>query len=589
MGAMVYNCLPNIMKETNFKTLGVMLLLLFTGLSSVYSQQTAYEKRISEITEKYYSICCYGYNKSLTVNEKLQLQMYTSGDEARDFFLGILMIGYAMEHTEAETKKMLAQFEKELIAAEKLKTSVDFQREKEREERKRKEVYEKTDAGKIYKNIKTSFTEWNTKGEFEKETDYKDRLKNQSIMSFQKICIEQISNQVEEYSIWSDLDKELSTYDSETESFLVLFNFNGVESNVKIKVPIDNAPNFKDNWRKYNTEIDDYDWCFVNDSLAPTMVTMYINNQKYEFPLSYNNKEDIAFAFDDFEIDNSYLKGHTFKFSDAKVIEQKIYQNYVELLDSTFNAYNQKLLQNPYNTGKSVMEDYQQMEEEGDKSVNYENCLSELESKFERLNNSFEKKLEYQNPSEYCKIYYSLNPEKKIEADLMYVECWCNYPQRVDFDVRFISGSPYKSDCREKEYIKYMSFFANIDEFNLFYDQGLEVLWEEIQVRNFTTQPSVIEGLDFKDLNKSGKGRALVSHFTGYDVNQNVELEKEIVKIIASHRDDSSYPRIIEFVVTTNKILSKEWGRNGKYFKDKIEFYEAYISPDYKKILREKK
>lgn len=577
------------MKEINYKTIGVILLLLFTGLSNVYSQQTAYEKKVSEITEKYFSICYYGYNKTLTMSEKAELQMYTSGDEAREFILGLGILNYAMNHTEAEVKKLVTQIDIELKAAEKLKTSVDFQREKEREEKKRQKAYEKTDAGNIFKNIKNSFAEWNTKGEFEKEADYKERLKNQSIMSFQKICIEQINNRINEYSIRYDLDKELSTYNSENESFLVLFKFNGLESETKINIPIANAPDFKNEWRNLNTKVGDYDWCFVNDSLCPTMITMYNNNDKYEFNLSYNNKENIDFSFDDFEIDNSYLKGYTFKYADGKIIEQKIYQNYIKQLDSTFNAYNQKLLQNPYNTGKSVMEDYQKMKEEGNKSKNYENSLRNLESQFEKLNSSFEKNMMSQNPSEYCKIFYSLNPEKKIEADSMYIECWCNYSQRSNFDIRFIKGNLYNCNCREQEYRKNGNLFTNKDEFNLFYNKGIEVLQEEIEVRKFTSQTSVIESLNFKDLNKSGAGRALMSDLSGYNVNQNIELEKKWVQLIASHKGKSSYPRIIEFVVNTNKVLSKEWEKNGTYFKDKIEFYEAYISPDYKKILKGKK
>jgi hypothetical protein len=74
------------------------------------------------------------------------------------------------------------------------------------------------------------------------------------------------------------------------------------------------------------------------------------------------------------------------------------------------------------------------------KSKNYENCLKNIESQYEKLNSSFEKKMMSQNPSEYCKIYYSFNPYKKVEADSLYIECWCRYSQRSDFDLRFIKG-----------------------------------------------------------------------------------------------------------------------------------------------------
>jgi hypothetical protein len=235
------------------------------------------------------------------------------------------------------------------------------------------------------------------------------------------------------------------------------------------------------------------------------------------------------------------------------------------------------------------MPDYIKMVEEGNKSTNYETCLRALESQYEKLNSSFENKMMSKNPSEYCKIYYSQNPNKKIEADEKYIECWCNYSKREDFDLKFIKGSLYNCNCREQEYRRNGKLFTSKDEFDTFYNKGNEVLQEEIAVREFTSQASTIESLNFKDLNRSGTGRAVMSDLSGYNVNQNIELENKYVQKIASYKEKSSYLRIVEFVVDTNGVLSKEWAKNGNYFNGKVEFYEAFISDDYKKILKNKK
>lgn len=147
----------------------------------------------------------------------------------------------------------------------------------------------------------------------------------------------------------------------------------------------------------------------------------------------------------------------------------------------------------------------------------------------------------------------------------------------------------YNCNCRETEYRKSGKLFTSKDEFDKFYNKGNEILQEEIAVREFSSQASTIKSLDFKDLNRSGTGRALMSDLSGYNVNQNIELEKQYEQKIASYKEKSSYLRIVEFVVDTNDDLNKEWDKNGNSFNNKVEFYEAFISDDYKKILKSKK
>ena len=142
----------------------LLTMLLIFGFSRTFAQQehkTAYQQKIVEITQKYFKVL-YGYNKELTVYDRMQLEMMTNGEDASRFILGIGMLGYATKHSEAETKRLIEQIKVELKQADKLKTAVDFKREKdakdkkEREEKEKKlkeeqEAYEKTDVCLVLK------------------------------------------------------------------------------------------------------------------------------------------------------------------------------------------------------------------------------------------------------------------------------------------------------------------------------------------------------------------------------------------------------------------------------------------------------
>ena len=219
-----------------------------------------------------------------------------------------------------------------------------------------------------------------------------------------------------------------------------------------------------------------------------------------------------------------------------------------------------------------------------------------MKSNFEKLNKNFEIELENKNPTEYCNLYYSLNPNKKEEADKMYLECRCKYIKNK-FDLDFINGKVNGCYCRDDEYRKSGKLFADKTEFNMFYDKGNNILLEEIAIRDFKTQASIIETLNLKDINNnevSGRevGKAILGEVTGLNIPENSEKEKltkSYVQKIASYKDKPYYSKIMDFIIETNKGLNKEWTKNGVIFYNKVEFYEAYISGNYKQILKAKK
>ena len=158
------------MKKLIVTVIFVIALSLF---SFAQNAQTPYQKKQFELAKKYFQIF-YGYQ--MTMSESVFFEQIAEGKEVRDFLLGLGILSYAMEHSEAQVEYVLAQMEKEYEAAEKLKNETDFRLEKEAKDLKAKKDYKNTDVEAIRKNVKSKFEKWNTKGEFEKESYYIERL-----------------------------------------------------------------------------------------------------------------------------------------------------------------------------------------------------------------------------------------------------------------------------------------------------------------------------------------------------------------------------------------------------------------------------
>lgn len=592
------------------QTLCIIIMLFCVSFKGVYAQEkTAYQKKIVVITQKYFNILS-GNNRKLSVYDQMTLDLMTQGEDPSSFLLGIGIMGYAAKHSEVEVRRISTQIKNELKQAESLKTVVDFKREKnakeqqkaaqakkEREENERElkaqqDTYEKTDVGSIKQEIKSAFEKWNLKGEFEKEIDYKERLKTQSQESFSQICIDQIQGKIQNNNLDDELEKELSIYNSEKEFFTVSFKINGVEWQNKINISIANAEEFKNNWSHLRFKIDDYDWCFIEKSLCPTLIILHngdpeFDNHPYEFHLSLKNQSEITYFFNDLEIANTYLKDSVFKYSKAKSIAEKhaIEKQrldsldlvpYYKKLDSIFMDYNRQLLQNPYNATRKIIGDYSRMVSKGNKEDNFNSSFYSLKSNFEKINNNIERELRSRDPAEYCRVYYLVNPNQKEKADKKYLDCKCHYQVRLNFDLKFISSNLNDCNCRDNDYQENGKFFINKDEFDSFYDKGNDVLQAESTIRWYKTQISKIVPVDLKD----------VKNNNGPNERMNAQM---ILSKIASYKDKPYYSKFIDFIIETNKAINKEWSKKGEFFENKVEFYEAYISGNYKQILKLKK
>jgi hypothetical protein len=550
------------------KSFFVFNLLIFFVLNTVVAQKiqpTPYQKRLLELSKKYFEIF---YGQKFSMTDEVFFEQIAQGKEVQEFLLAIGIMDYATKHSKAQCEKIFTQMKNEYKQAEKLKNANDLKLEQEVQARKlqlqkesklraERDAYEKTSVGLIQKKIKSEFIKWNQKGEFEKEAEYIERLKIKSIKAFEEICITQIENEISKNEHTVRL--EIAPYNSESEYFVINCEIKGFHLQGKLNIPISKAQEFKNNFMYFDREISKYDWCFIGNSLCPTMVTLKYeyDNSNYIISLSPENQTEITFSFDVFEIENKYLKGYIFKYSNAKIIKEEIEKEkerldsialatYNNRLDSIFNDYNSRLLNNKYNLNKVILSNYDRITRNIDAEFYFDNEASKMKSEFETLNNNF---------------------------------------------IRI----------RNNQYGEYGSFFSEEKEFDSFYFKGTDALQTEVERRSIIiflkANSQIIESIDFQKGKKESFGSALGKRVLNFPQRTNTaerestkenEERNDILSIINECKNKSYYFEVLDLVIATNKALNKEWIKNGQYFENISEFYDAYLSEDYKKILKEK-
>ena len=143
-----------------------------------------------------------------------------------------------------------------------------------------------------------------------------------------------------------------------------------------------------------------------------------------------------------------------------------------------------------------------------------------------------------------------------------------------------LGGTALKEMERRKRAIRdsvqaaYGQLFASDDEFNMVYRQGEAAFMRAAALRLFNSHVAQFVDLKLKEALSSSKEK--VRNYLAV-FNHCVELSPEV------------YPELVGIMVRANERLADEWEDNGRWFESEVEFYEAYVSENYKKILKEKK
>ena len=188
-------------------------------------------------------------------------------------------------------------------------------------------IYKYADREILQKNIKSSFLNWNQKGEFEKQSDYELRKQKESQSKFTEVCIEEIKKIINSFRS-SDLNINLLIYDAENEIFPTVSKFKEKEWENQVRISIDKAQNFKEEeWSNFRWQKEESSWCFISNDIFPSIIYLESSSFDITFKLPLPNQEQITIAFNDLGLENTYLKDFIFNYSLAteKERENKIY------------------------------------------------------------------------------------------------------------------------------------------------------------------------------------------------------------------------------------------------------------------------
>lgn len=284
-------------KSLKMRILFILIFFVFTGFCNLFAQnQTTYEKKVFEIKVKYLSIFNYGYEKELTLPEKLQIEslIKDKNEEQEAAVLTNLVMNYAMSHSETEMDNLLKRFQNEMKNAEKLKTDADITLSKTNNST---ENLSFSAFSKLY--IDEQLIKWQKKGEFEKTSDWQIRVNEETTKKKIELFSEKAIDAYAKY-LHISFDKGenllLGSYDADREVYIIEHKYFG---KLPVSIPLQEAESFRGTF-KYgaSTFTTDIVYFILNDKLELAEATFIDsknigNDEKYKYqnPLAKNRKK----------------------------------------------------------------------------------------------------------------------------------------------------------------------------------------------------------------------------------------------------------------------------------------------------------
>lgn len=554
------------------KKLLLSTILFIVGFISVSAQQTAYEKKVEEICTKYYCYGKYGYNGGLTMEDIMTLSIFGEEAAAR-----LSLVNYALTYDAQRGEKWIESFERELENAKSLMTDADFQK-----------IFLKTSYGRAMTKVKEAFDGTFIKDEFETQAQFEVRVKNDAAQKFDKLCSKLLTHM----NLTLQIKITPKSYDAEKEMYKVeIEEIFELSENSEIK-------NNRETWLKMNPDaarqykgetiqpqsILSVIWVNDDNDICTQEVKYIDDTGKEKIYNSQVKGKPLVFEYDKYKESKPLLPGHVWKASDLK----NYYETYVRKLKTTIDEYNKKIIEDKYYdsvTSSVYLLQINNYHLSKDESYDPDALQNELDRLKMTIKNDYKNALKKvlkgcreNTPDRFIAIYASENidfSEKVAKLELDY-RCY-NYDYNELAFYVIDNKEPRVTKC----YDKYKELFNNKEEFNSFYTNvslfNKEVKSREVLQKKYLTVirdvscagPLVFKGA--KDVKKD--------NIASYYINSIEEL-----KII-----DSWYNSTLDEYFKADTKMAKEYEKIGYLFNSKKEFFEAYISADYKKILKMKK
>lgn len=574
----------------------VFILMNVSTIAQNSNEYTVYQKKVHELAEKYYCIINYNTDnpKNLNLNDRIAMEFFTSNVYDAESYNGlqaILIMSKTNEMAISQLENFKTMMDNDLKSAEKLKTDADTIRENEEKARKEKEEQRKkafeTDYGYIVQNIEKNFNKWSTKSEYEKISDYENRMKLQSAHIFDSLCIEYIRRifKYKKYNI------NMGTYDAEKEQYNIKFglwtdriaeklentNFDGyigdkkyayVETNFTLKVPIKEAKSVNKNLSLTSYE----QIVFYNDNIVFKKIKLKneYNDKEYgPIILPLTDCNDVIFYANDMTIESKYLNGHSFNYS--KYDSNCDWKN----CSKYFDSYNDYLTQ--YNKGVQAIYDV----------IKYKKEYTEAYNKYIAIFNG------YNHNSKYIKQLYDVKYNKNKERfnellnyaqkakDAYYGKVFSNdmkkfYNTFVNFYIKGKGKDTFEKEVsRIQLYNTNYKLYANEEDFNKLYNTDTTCCKNDIATRDYVKKYKY-------------NIRNLSNYYRQPDTQNNVAKDYKILITNSIYNYEHGIVSTMETVINGDNAMKKEFEKNGSYFSDTKEFFNSYIGENYKTDLKNK-
>ena len=252
------------------------------------------------------------------------------------------------------------------------------------------------------------------------------------------------------------------------------------------------------------------------------------------------------------------------------------------MVQNTWKECNKQFVDYPYNIEKLQLEpvDMARYFMDPRLSTVADSIVTELKQKTKELQDSCYLRLKTDRPEMFAGIYMQQHPELKSVLENLKLECRCNNYSEAELVVRIADNNIPKCTCRSDYWNQYGNLFSSRTEFDNTYNTSEQGFLDDVNLRQSLRS-------DIQDINSMLAGLKTAKFKDGLaGKNENTI---QILQKVQYHKGKPYYDEVVEMMFTADVAMEKEWEKNGSLFSSKNEFYEAYVSGDYKNVLKEKK
>ena len=502
-----------------------------------------------------------------------------------DGALAMALVDYGLKYPD-QMKIMADRMNKELEQAKSLMSEEDRIKE-----------WKKSDYGKMVSLIENNYSAKFRKDEFETKNQYYTRIESAAKELFYEKCT----------SLYEELSKNLEItispikYDAEnqtstikiTEKFKLDENEFKKEFTTTLSLPSHQARNLNE-YVVMGNEITKTKWgvidkkeIYVVEAQIPLWLGTGTNKNvpsNYYITISAPNKEtSIPLSFNIKQIDSNAPWDLSWN-SETIAKQLDLVNKYNKELADSVMVYNRKLANNPYfhvsldvKINPSIYALNKSYISSNIEKA-YQTILKDVKSEYQKLDSSMEKICKTKNPEYHAKIYCNLHPEFAAKVDSVYHDYRCKY-DIYQVAIKLLANEVFNEPiCQETLYNKYSKLFKSEEEFLQLYDElSFGDFTQELNNRHkkINNYSEKINREDFKKL-----------IFLDAKISGNPKLMAYIDKY-EELKEMCNYP-VSEFINHNTKMLV-DFQKTTNYWSSMDEFFEAYISGNYKQILKNKK